>query len=97
MSDNKSRMESALVIERLEKSAPPSFLNLPGNAIVEVLKRLDAHSLVNVACTATCFNKREWTGLTLTEHIAQDRVLKLCGDKGLSERFRYVDPTSCYA
>lgn len=90
-------MDSALAIENGDKSAPPSFFNLPGNAIVEVLNRLDAHSLVNVACTATCFNRKEWTGLPLTEHIAKERVLKLCGDKGLGGRFRYVYITSCCA
>jgi hypothetical protein len=57
-----------------------SLLQLPDNAIVEVLKNLDGISLVMLEQTARAFSKRDPVSrLSLTEHIAREQLERECG------------------
>ena len=75
-----------------ETNAPTSLLHLPGAAVLEVLRNLDARSLAALEQTAHVFSRRDpVTRLPLTEHIARQLVLRGCGgDAEAAERFRCV-------
>ena len=68
---------------------PLSLLHLPDTAIVEVLRNLDAKSMVSLEQTASYFHKKDPVSrLPMTEHIAREMVLRDCGAMEQATRFR---------
>lgn len=66
-----------------------SLLQLPDNAILEVLRHLDARSLVHVEQTNSYFSRKEPSSrLTLVEAVAREAVQRLCCSNSQAERFR---------
>ena len=69
--------------------ASVSLLDLPDCAILEVLRHLDARSLVMLEQTNSYFGRREPASrLPLVEHVAREAVQGFCGSPAQAERFR---------
>lgn len=68
------------------------LLTLPPLPILEVLRRLNARSLVALQQTNSYFSRKEpGSRLPLLEHVAREKVLALAGgDPAQAQRFRLV-------
>lgn len=65
------------------------FLALPDGAILEVLRSLDARSLLALQQTHSTFSKRAPGGLPLVHQVAKQTLLARCsGDAATATRFR---------
>jgi hypothetical protein len=68
------------------------LLSLPDHAVVEVMRHLDARSLVQLQQTAQYFSRKDpVTRLPLTDHIALLRLQQLCRSNEEASRFRSVN------
>lgn len=85
MADKRTRMQP-LTIE----SQGQSLLQLPNATLENILRNLDASSLVSLGQTSKFFTSKDSVSkLALTEHIARELVIERCnGDEELAKRFR---------
>lgn len=68
---------------------PMSLLQLPDTAIVEVMRNLDAKSMVCLEQTASYFHRKDPVSrLPLAEHIAKEAVMQSCSTLEHASRFR---------
>jgi len=85
MADKRTRMQPFTI-----ESQGQSLLQLPDVTLENILRNLDASSLVSLEETSKFFTRKDSVSkLALTEHIAREQVIDRCnGDEEVAKRFR---------
>ncbi|KAH7617085.1 hypothetical protein Ndes2526B_g07675 [Nannochloris sp. 'desiccata'] len=87
MDDKRTRMQPFTI-----ESQGQSLLQLPDATLENILRNLDASSLVSLEKTSKFFTRKDFfSKLALTEHIAREQVIARCnGDEEVAKRFRHI-------